>query len=196
MFMPSTSAFAHANRAVLTVLPPVRQAAGLSTGSLVETAVGWRAVETLAPGNRVQTFDGGLRAIRRVERRGLPLGPKALVRVPGGVLNACADLLLPRDQAVLLDTPEAAAILGNPLTLVPAAALVGHRGTCWKAARSPAALFRLVFDDEEVIFVNSGVLIHCPGDAAPSFFPALDAARGADLVGLIGADVWRGRRAA
>ena len=196
MFMPSTSAFANADRAVLNVLPPLRLAAGLTTGSLIETAAGWRAVETLVPGDRVQTFDGGLRAIRRVARRGLPLGPKALVRVPGGVLNACADLLLTRDQAVLLDTPEAAVLLGNPLTLVPAAALVGHRGIGWKAARSPAALFSLLFDEEEVVFVNSGMLIHCPADAAPSFFPALDAARGADLVALIGADVWRGRRAA
>ena len=77
MFMPSTSAFANADRAVLNVLPPLRQAAGLTTGSLIETAAGWRAVETLVPGDRVQTFDGGLRAIRRVARRGLPLGPKA-----------------------------------------------------------------------------------------------------------------------
>lgn len=196
MFMPSTSAFANADRAVLNVLPSQRQAAGLTSGSLVETAVGWRAVETLVPGDQVHTFDGGLRGIRRIERRGLPLGPKALVRVPGGVLNACADLLLPRDQVVLLQTPEAAAVLGNPLTLVPAAALVGHRGIGWKVARLPAALFRLVFDEEEVVFVNSGVLIHCPADASPSFFPALDAARGADLVGLIGADVWHGRCAA
>ncbi|MFD0979719.1 Hint domain-containing protein [Tropicimonas aquimaris] len=160
--------------------------------TLVETSMGWRPVEELRAGDMVHTFDGGLRCLASVARAPVtserPLG---LIHVPGGTLNTCLGLALLPGTRLLLDLPELTLpdqAAGGPV-LVPAGALVGWRGVTMRRARAGALAVALRFEEEEVVFANTGALIHCPaagqcrdgGDMAPlsGFFAelAMDEAR-------------------
>lgn len=163
---------------------------GMVAGTLIETDTGWRPVETLKPQDRVATFDGGLRPVRAVTRRGIGGQGHALnlIQVPGGALETCSDLLLPAEQGVLLDLPQSEARFGTPLVLVPASALVGWQGVRVARCARSLTVIDLQFEDDEVIYANTGALIHCPVNGDPlsddGFFLRLgyDAAR--DLLGL------------
>ncbi|MFV0359782.1 Hint domain-containing protein [Tropicimonas sp.] len=158
-------------------------AGGILAGTMVETGRGWSPVEDVLPGTMVQTFDGGSRAVRRVCHRPLEhlLGQGMnIVHVPAGALDNCSDLELLAEQRVLLDLAEADSAFGAPLVLVPAGALDGWRGIRCRESMQPMTAVSLIFDDEEVVFANTGVLMHCPtaeltGSARISdFFTPLD----------------------
>ncbi|MCU0907124.1 MAG: Hint domain-containing protein [Rhodobacteraceae bacterium] len=141
MFMHRQAAFADARKIISSrdtnsaILPP----AGLTAGMRVETPQGWRPVETLVAGDRVQTLDGGMRQV--IGSTHTTLARHDLVRaaatgemplyVPGGALDTCAGFHILPDQPVLLDTHHAEAVFGSPLVLVPGAALEG-----WQTRRS------------------------------------------------------------
>ncbi|MFN3936399.1 MAG: Hint domain-containing protein [Gemmobacter sp.] len=175
MFMHDTASFSAATR----VLPvtgfarPVRS--GLAAGTRIETASGWRAVETLARGDLVHTLDGGLRPLVRVDRDWIMPGAGARpVMVTGGLFGTCADLLLLEGQCLALET-------GNPrpehaIALIPAGALRGLPGIRPVELREPLQIVTPVFADEEVVFANTGVRLLCPGadPAAPAWFARLD----------------------
>ena len=156
---------------------------GIVAGTLVEGECGWVAAESLRIGDRLQTLDGGLARIHGLDRRVLAAQAEtSLIHVPGGFYDACHDLWLVPGQHVLIDTVQDADQTA-PYVLVPAIAL-----TCDQAIRHsfPGVAIEVItplFADEEVIFANSGVLLHCPSviDGAgrypdDSFFPRLDAA--------------------
>jgi hypothetical protein len=198
MFMQPTTAFADARRvisrpdAIGTVLPPL----GLTAGMQVETPQGWRAVETIVAGDRIQTMDGGMRQVigtthtvltARDLLRARAAGETPLY-VPGGALDTCAGFHLMPGQPVLIDSHHAEAVFGNPLVLVPGAALEGWQGILPDTPEAPLTTVRLMFDEEEVIYANTGALLHCPTEAkvwqaedsrAGGFFTrlSLDAAR-------------------
>ena len=160
---------------------PARILGGIVAGTLVEGECGWVAAETLQIGDRVQTLDGGLARIHGIDRRKLnPHPDTALIHVPGGTFDACSDLWLVPGQHVLIDT------VGDhsaPYLLVPALALTCNNAVRHSFPDSQIDIITPLFADEEVIFANSGVLLHCPSviDGAGrypdnSFFPRLDAA--------------------
>lgn len=147
--------------------------AGLLPDTLVETAEGWRPAAGLTLGDRVHSWDGGLRRIAGLDRRPLPEGTEALL-LPGGMLDACDDLRLLPGQHLLLDTAGDPSLPDALAVLVPAAALDGCPGI--RRIRLPRTETVVpLFAEEEVIFANSGVMLHCPGitDGADSFFPRL-----------------------
>lgn len=165
-------------------------AAGIVAGTLVETAEGWRPVETLAPGMRVQTWDGGLQPLQRVVRHRLaPAAP--LLRVAGGTLSTCSDLwLLPR-QHVMVETGAAAERLDCDMALVPAGALDGLDGVRLERPRRGLDVLGLAFDAEEIVYANTGALLHCPAAGVPvvaapmsDFFTVLDAEAARAMLGL------------
>lgn len=165
--------------------------AGLIAGTLVETAVGWRRVELLRVGDHVQTFDGGLRQLRRVERSyyGADHGGYALtgiLHVPGGALDNCDDLFVMPDQMLMITSEVAADLLGTPSVLIPATALIGYRGITRQQPQGLVEAITLGFDDEEVIYANSGLLAHCATGAKSEFFTTLDHGRARALVSLMG----------
>ncbi len=154
---------------------------GLIAGTLVETKAGWQPVETLRLGDSVQTLDGGLARILALDRRSLLPEPEtAPLLIPGGSFDACSDLLILPGQHLLLDTLDDAAT-DAPFAMIPALALQGRHGVVRHASRDAVQIITPLFADEEVIYANSGVLLHCPGiiDGAnrypdASFFPRLD----------------------
>ena len=155
---------------------------GMLAGTMVETATGWRGVETLRIGDVVQTLDGGLAKVLAVDRQTLrPELAQSLIAVPGGTLDTCAELQLLPGQHLLLDT------LGNPaypdadFALVPALALEGRMGCTRRYALREIQVITPLFAIEEIVWANSGLLIHCPGIADGAqrrpdsgFFPRLD----------------------
>lgn len=165
---------------------------GLPGATLVETATGWRPAETLRPGDRIATWDGGFRPLASVRAvRMAPGGAHAMVRVPGGVLNNCRSVWLTGTQLVLIRSPYAAAVLEAESVLLPAASLVGYRGVRQATPHGALNLVSLQFAEEELVFAASGLTLHCPTEGgAPTtafgYVPVLDEARGRDLMALIG----------
>lgn len=165
---------------------PARVSTGLVAGTLVETAQGWQPIETLRIGDCVQTFDGGLTRVLGLDQRRLhPEIETTLFMVPGGSHDACSNLFLLSGQHVLIDTLHDASVQGAPFVLVPAAALVGINGVYRHHAAADVSIITPMFAEEEVIYANSGVLLHCPSllDGAGhfpenSFFSRLDVTSG------------------
>lgn len=176
-----------------TILARRPRREGIPGATLIETAAGWRRAETLRPGDRVATWDGGFRLIQALHSGRVQSGGAEFVRVPGGALDNCGEVWLGEAQLVLIRSPFAAAILDTEAVLLPAAALIGFGGI---GLARPAAALNLVslhFDADELIFAASGLCLHCgPENGAPladtlGYLPVLNAERGRELMALIGA---------
>ena len=142
-----------------------RLACGMVAGTLVETATGWKPVQDLRMGEAVQTLDGGLAPVRALDRQ--LLKPDAmLVHVPGGAFDACSDLLLLPDQPVLLDTLGVRIADHDALfVLVPAMALIGLHGVRRIETARVLEVVTPLFDEDEMVYAQTGVLLRCPGIA-------------------------------
>ena len=184
MFMQDLTTFAP-ELSVLVPQPriPARPAlSGMVSGTLVESDTGWQRVETLAPGARIQTLDGGLSRLLRLARRMIrPSDELVLIHLPGGCLDACSDLTLLPGQHLLIDTLDDDSLGGAPFALVPALALLALNGPRRIRPSAPVEVVTPLFADEEGIYAQSGVLFHCPSliDGTQrypedSFFPVLD----------------------
>jgi hypothetical protein len=140
---------------------------GMIAGTLVETDHGWKPVETLRTGDTLYTMDGGLRPVRDVHHSRLGYGGETprksmdLMHIPGGVLETCQSMMALPQQHVMLDLPEAEDLLDTPSVLVPLGALEGYRGISRLTATPRTGVVTLKFDDEEIVFANTGVMFHC-----------------------------------
>lgn len=173
MFMQAATAFSHADMVdVETALfASALSRSGLIEGTRVEAADGWRRVESLVRGDAVYTLDGGLREIRAIHRE--EIRPVRVLNVPGGALDNCAQMVLLPGQHMLVEAPGAQAAHGSRMKLLPAAALAGWNGIEWRNWKArKAEVVTLVFDEEELVWANSGVLLHCP-DASQHIAPRL-----------------------
>lgn len=182
-FTKLTTAFAQVTPRQPSVVPaPV--IGGIVAGTLVETETGWLPVENLQIGTRVHTLDGGLTRVLALDRRSLaPQAETSLIHVPGGHFDACCDLMLVPGQHVLLDTLGDSTHGHAPYLLVPALALTTDPLIRRDFPDLNVQVITPLFAEEEVVFANSGVLLHCPSviDGAgrypdDSFFHRLDAA--------------------
>jgi hypothetical protein len=179
---------------------PKRLRSGLVAGTRVETARGWKPVEQVMTGETVQTWDGGLQPVTRIDRTtyGADLAlayPDGLLMVPGGALNTCDAFYLMPEQHVLLESTIAEEVLGRPAVLVPASALEGYRGIMRVMPVDLVEVVTLFFDQEEVVYANTGALLHCAprnaagplpkGGAVSAFFEMLPFHRARALVELM-----------
>lgn len=147
----------------LPLAAPIRT--GLLASTLVETETGWRPAGSLRRGDLVHTFDGGLRPVVTLDRNWLDAGA-SLIRLPGGVLGNAADQLLMPGQHLLIDTWEEAALPDTLIALIPAEAIAGLGGAVKFPLLRQAEVVIPIFQDDEVIYANGGLLMHCPGVAA------------------------------
>lgn len=132
----------------------------LSAQTRVETERGWVAVQNLRAGDAVATYDGGFVPITAIRPTGVT---SAMVHVPGGVLSTCSDVALPGDSHVVLDLPGQSALVTVPLN-----ALCGWRGIR-PTLQGAAELSTIHFDSEELIYAQTGLLIHAAPDTTPFF---------------------------
>lgn len=144
-------------------------AAGLLSGTRLAAAVGWHAVETLSPGDRLLTFRNGLQALVAVlpGQHTAAEVPRSLwpVHVPAGALGCRNDLWLLPGQTLLVETDAAGQAPGTTMALVPAAALVGWRGISRRRPEAGPGLFRLVFAQPQIVYASRAVLLACDGEA-------------------------------
>ena len=153
---------------------------GLAAGTLLDTERGWTPVEDLRSGAKVYTLDGGLRPIRSITRRLLDPGSdgaNTLVSIPGGALGNCATVDVLAWQEIMIESAFAERLLETPIVMLPAFAMQGYRGIAQKSVTQPLEAFDVGFEDEEVVFANSGLRVWCAGASgsghAGSFFPRL-----------------------
>jgi len=132
-------------------------------GTLIETDVGARRIETLHPGDNIQTLDHGLQVLQWVGKMELAapdLGanPKLVpVRIAAGALGQNlpkTDLYVSRQHRILASGPECQAAFGTDEVLVPAIQLVGLPGIDLNLECTNVTYYHLLFDEHEVVFGN------------------------------------------
>lgn len=132
-------------------------------GTLIDTAEGPRPVEDLNPGDFVWTADRGLCPIILVNRRAvsaeeLSRRPKlAPVRIVSGAMGAGLprrDLVVSPQHRMLLNTPVARRMFGNPEILVPACQLSGQPGIERVEAPLGVEYIHLLLDHHAVLFAE------------------------------------------
>lgn len=180
MFIAAQNSFTKAEEVILNAYSPLRSVlSGLISGTQVETENGWRSVETLKTRDRVYTYDGELRDITNVDHSfalasAFPMG---LVHIPGGVLSNSADLMVLPDQKLLIESEIAVEKFGSPSVLVNAADLCNQAGIRLTQPTGTTQIIRPEFDDEEIIWANSGMLFQCSAVAGNEFYQTLDSAQ-------------------
>lgn len=184
MFVPQSNAFTQAEEIVLNAHTETNEPAmplgGFIAGSLVETDTGWKPVETVRQDQEVFTYDGGKRPVRDVEI--LQFGHSALasdlVHLPGGILGANDDITLLADQFLMLDDCTVYRLFGQSQVLVRVADLVGWSGIRSVSQEGQVKAVRLIFEEEELVWVNGGMRLFCkPVSAGSSFFETLTPAQ-------------------
>ncbi|WP_160170267.1 Hint domain-containing protein [Sulfitobacter noctilucicola] len=157
------------------------QTHGLMAGTVVASNLGWRAIEALAVGDSVLTFDNGMQPIVEIRRHTFwvdaPDSDAASwpVYVPVGALDNRTELVLLPDQGVVVESDGAADAFGDPFSIVAAQALEGVRGIMRAAPAQKIELIAVYFENEQVVYAEGGALIHCPRNTV-----ALDAFLNAD----------------
>ena len=145
---------------------------GFVAGSKIATNSGWRAVDALAPGDMVFTFDNELQPVIDVRREThwidadfIPVAHWPIL-VPAGALGNQNSMLLMADQGIVLDDDLADIEYDDPFAVIRAKDLVGLRGIERKAPKARIEIVTLGFVDEQVIYAQGGALIHCSKSTA------------------------------
>lgn len=174
-------------------------ASGLMAGTQVATQMGWRDVAAIAVGDLVLTFDGGMQAVAAVERQtfstGGDLAPADTwpIFVPAEALGNRDDMFLLPQQSVMIEADAAEEVFGDPFAMIPVLALEGFRGITRVPPAEQIELITLAFAQDEVVFVNTGALIHCPKsrdilDTSLSLYSALPLEAAKALVAVMEMD--------
>lgn len=143
---------------------------GLMVGTRVASNLGWRAIEALAVGDKVLTFDHGMQEIIEIRRAHIWLdAPDTAdslwpVVIPEGALGNREELVLLPDQGVMVECDAAVDMHGDPFAVITAHSLVGLRGIRRRQPLQRVELVAVYLAHDEVIYAEGGALIHCPRD--------------------------------
>lgn len=146
------------------------EANGILVGTRIASNLGWRAVEALAPGDQVLTFDGGMQTIVETRRKVLWDGmgdcPRGLwpVHLATGTGDLTAAVTVMPEQAVMIESDVAEYETGDPFALVNAGVLSGFDGCGRVRPTQPIEVIELVFDEDQVIYAEGGLLLFCSAD--------------------------------
>lgn len=132
-------------------------ARGLYTSTPVLTATGWVAMGALTVGDLVVTRNQGLLPI--VATRPELRAALWAVLIPEGALGNDQDVILPPGQPVLVETPYALPFTGEPLALVPAAALEGWRGIAPHVPSYPETILQMRLSRPGLVLAGPGLII-------------------------------------
>lgn len=134
---------------------------------------GWQPVDLIEPGDKVLTFDNNMQKVVDVQREllVLPDAPTETVTfpllVPPGALHNRGEFWLLPEQGMLIESDQVVDRLGDPFVVVPAAALDGLCGIRPAHPGGGLEITTLVFARDQVIYVEGGLLAHCP-DTRPA----------------------------
>jgi hypothetical protein len=140
---------------------------GLVAGTRVATRLGWRAVEAIAEGDEVLTFDDGLQRVIRIQRTRLTrcLRKHLPLRVPANALGNRTELWLMPEQAVVIENDVSETRVGDAFAAIPAAALEGFLGIERAVPAGEIEIITLFFENEQMVFTNAGAMLHCPAES-------------------------------
>ncbi|WP_406645334.1 Hint domain-containing protein [Aliisedimentitalea scapharcae] len=141
---------------------------GFLCGTHVVSNLGWRRVDALCVGDKVLTFDNGMRTIVEIQREtltrpaeGMPRSRWPMMVPEGALLNRRAMSIMP-DQGVFIESDLVVDALGDPYAIVPARALDGYRGIEPANPHTELTLTTLAFAQDEVVYAEGGMLAYCP----------------------------------
>lgn len=179
---------------------------GLAQGTLVATAMGWRPAEGIVAGDKVLTFDAGLKTVTKVVRTHLWSGeescPKEFwpLEVPSGVLGNREVMHLLPHQTIMVESNAAEDIYGDPFSLIPSIAMEGLRGIHRVPPQYGFEVVQIYFAEEQVIFAKNGTLYFCPStrdildcvfeDGTDPLYTILPIAEARDLAAVIEDDIF------
>ena len=155
------------------------QMRGITSGTRIATTIGWRAVETLAVGDSLLTFDNGPQKITAITRATQfvhdHIAPDFAnpIHVPAGAIGNAEPMVVLPEQNVMIESDEAEARTGDPFALIPAKALVGYRGVDRFRALRAFEVLTLHFENDELVYVEGGALFLAPS-TVPGDIAALD----------------------
>ena len=133
-------------------------------GTLIRVPGGEVAIETLAPGDLVETLDNGPQVLRWIGTSRVDgTGDFAPVRIAEGVLGNTRPLLVSPQHRMLISGWRAELCTGEPEVLVAAKHLVGRAGICVTPV-AQVDYVHLLFDRHEIVFAE--------GAPSESFHPA------------------------
>ncbi|PLL14648.1 hypothetical protein C0V75_04330 [Tabrizicola sp. TH137] len=148
-------------------------------GTRIRTPSGWRAIQTLRPGDLVTTLDHGPQPLRWIGSRALSPSdlaeqPKlAPVRIPADALGPglpIRDLIVSPQHRMLLSGRLVERMFDLPEILVPAKDLVGAFGITRAALPAGVEYWHMLFDRHEVVAAEDA--------PAESLYPGPEAIRG------------------
>ena len=144
-------------------------------GTVIDTALGPRPVESLLVGDSVRTLDNGFQTVRWIGRRRLDAATLAEnpdlrpVRIAAGAMGndlPWTDLIVSPQHRIRVNDWRAELLFGYPDVLIPAKAFLGGEGVDilddWSGS-----YFHLLFDRHELLYSNGLVTesLH-PGEVA------------------------------
>lgn len=153
---------------------------GLVAGTEVLGDGGWTPVEGLREGDRLPSFDGGSAPVTAITRRWFGASvahywPNGLVLVPEDALGEHPAYYLLPGQQLVLSTDLALRHFDDPLTLVPAAALVGLNGIQRALPVDGIELVELRFPADTMIEIAGGTWVRSAAGGAATIAGAGDA---------------------
>ena len=146
-----------------------------TAGSLIDTALGPRRIETVSPGDEIRTLDHGLQTLRWIGRRVVStaeqirhpaLCPVEIEKSTLGPQSPLRRTLVSPQHRLLLSAGAIAALFDQPHMLCAAISLIGRRGVRQLPPGNSVEYIHILFDRHEVVFVD--------GHASESFFPNQD----------------------
>lgn len=133
-------------------------------GTMIETALGEKPVETLQAGDLVRTLDHDVQPIRWIGSARRPaLGALAPVMIRKGVLGNRRDLMVSPQHRMLLTGWRAELLFGECEVLASAKSLINDRDIV-RVEGGFVEYFHILFDHHEIIFAE--------GAPSESFYPA------------------------
>lgn len=134
----------------------------------LETEDGWEQAGGLKAGHRVACLGGAFAKIKSIE---IITGSVATICIPGGALGASSALHLP-DASFVGFAPPRPVLYDAPFVSLPASALHGY---CGIGAGQPQEMsLRITLQEEEMIWSQTGLLLHAPTRARRTFYKQLN----------------------
>lgn len=122
-----------------------------ASGTMIDTAGGARAIETLSAGDLVMTRDRGLQPIRWIGKTHvIAKGDLAPVVISKGVLNNAVDLVVSPQHAMLVEDWRAELLYGAPDVLVRAVDLLNHDGV-YRRTGGTVTYCHILLDTHELV---------------------------------------------